>query len=50
MHQDGEDGTAATVVILTHACDRPALDRALAAIAAAPVCLDAPVALRIEEV
>jgi homoserine dehydrogenase len=50
MHQDGEVDGAATVVILTHACDRPALDRALDAIAARPVCLDAPVALRIEEV
>jgi homoserine dehydrogenase len=50
MHQDGEVDGAATVVILTHACARPALDRALDAIATRPVCLDAPIALRIEEV
>ena len=50
MHQDGEGGDAASVVIVTHACARDALDRALAAIAEAPVCLDRPVALRIEEV
>ncbi len=46
---DRADGHA-DVLILTHACARPALDRALAAVAAQPVALSAPVALRIEEV
>jgi homoserine dehydrogenase len=46
--QDAADG--ATVLIVTHACARADLDAALKAIEAAPVCLDAPVALRIEEV
>lgn len=50
MHQDGEAEGAASVVIVTHACARPSLDTALAAIAASPVCREAPVALRIEEV
>ena len=50
MHQDGESGGAATVVILTHACERGALDRALCAIADSPVSLEPPVALRIEDV
>ena len=47
-HPEGPGG--ATVLIVTHACDRAALDRALAAIAARAVCLDSPVALRIEDV
>jgi homoserine dehydrogenase len=50
MHQDGESDGAATVVILTHACARAGLDRALGAVAAGEVCLDAPVALRIEDI
>jgi homoserine dehydrogenase len=50
MHQDGEADGAATVVIVTHVCARAALDAALGAIAASPVCREAPVALRIEEV
>jgi homoserine dehydrogenase len=47
-HPEGPGG--ATVLIVTHHCDRAALDRALAAIAARTVCLDRPVALRIEDV
>ena len=50
MHQDGEADGAATVVILTHACLRTSLDAALATIVASPVCREAPVALRIEDV
>jgi homoserine dehydrogenase len=52
QHDDAgaDGGGGATVLILTHACARAALDRALAAIAASPVSLAAPVALRIEEV
>ena len=50
MHQDGEADGAATVVILTHACPRASLDDALATIVASPVCREAPVALRIEDV
>jgi homoserine dehydrogenase len=52
QHDDraADGGGGATVLILTHACARASLDRALAAIAASPVCLAAPVALRIEEV
>jgi homoserine dehydrogenase len=52
QHDDSgpDGGGGATVLILTHACARAALDRALAAIAASPVSLAAPVALRIEEV
>lgn len=44
----GEGG--ATVLIVTHACQREALDRALARVAARPVSLAAPVAFRIEDV
>ena len=50
MRQDDERDAGATVVILTHACARAALDRALAAISASPVSLAAPVALAIEDV
>ncbi|SDZ79789.1 homoserine dehydrogenase [Rubrimonas cliftonensis] len=44
----GEGG--ATVLIVTHACQREALDRALARVAARPVSLAEPVAFRIEDV
>ena len=47
---DRPEGGLADVLILTHACARAALDRALAAIADRPVSRAAPVALRIEEV
>jgi homoserine dehydrogenase len=50
MRQHDREGGLADVLIVTHACARPALDRALAAIADAPVCKSAPVALRIEDV
>ncbi len=50
MRQDDERDDGATVVILTHACARPELERALAAIATSPVSLAAPVALAIEDV
>ena len=49
MRQPEEHGAEADVLIVTHACARPALDRALAAVAERPVCRAAPVALRIEE-
>jgi homoserine dehydrogenase len=50
MRQHDEAEGAADVLIVTHACVRPALDRALARIADSPVSRAAPVALRIEEV
>jgi homoserine dehydrogenase len=50
MRQDDERDGSATVVILTHACARGALDRALAAIATSSVSLARPVALTIENV
>jgi len=49
QHDKPADG-AATVLIVTHACARAALDRALARITASPVSLADPVALRIEDV
>lgn len=48
--QQGRHAAAATVLIVTHACKRAALDKALAAVAALPVSAGAPVALRIESV
>jgi homoserine dehydrogenase len=46
-----EHATAeAPVLIVTHRCGRPALDRALAEIAGLDVCRAEPVAIRIEEV
>ena len=51
MRQHDHPGCGgATVLIVTHACARAALDRALARIAASPVALAEPVALRIEDV
>ena len=47
---DRPDGALADVLIVTHACARPALDAALSAAVALPVSRAAPVALRIEEV
>jgi homoserine dehydrogenase len=47
---DRPTGGLADVLIVTHACARAALDRALAEIADRPVSRAAPVALRIEEV
>jgi homoserine dehydrogenase len=50
MRQHDDEGDGATVLIVTHRCDRAALDRALAAIAASAVSLAPPVAFRIEDV
>jgi homoserine dehydrogenase len=50
MRQYSHRTEAAPVLIVTHECPRPALDRALAAIARLDVCLAAPVALRIEPI
>lgn len=50
MRQHDDAGAGATVLIVTHHCDRIALDRALAAIAASDVSLAPPVAFRIEDV
>jgi homoserine dehydrogenase len=50
MRQHDDEGAGATVLIVTHACDRAALDRALAAVAASGVSLAPPVAFRIEDV
>ena len=40
----------APILIVTHRAERPALDRALQAIARLDVCRAAPVAIRIEEI
>ncbi len=50
MRQESEGPDGATVLIVTHACARFPLDRALAAIGQSAVSRAAPVALRIEEV
>jgi homoserine dehydrogenase len=47
---DRPGGALADVLIVTHACARAGLDRALSAAAELPVSRAAPVALRIEEV
>jgi len=50
MRQVEHEGTEAPILIVTHKAERPALDRALAAIANLDVCRAEPVAIRIEEV
>lgn len=50
MRQNAHKGGSAPVLIVTHPCARPALDKALEVIAAHKASLDAPVALRIEDV
>ncbi|MFN3614191.1 MAG: ACT domain-containing protein, partial [Rubrimonas sp.] len=50
MRQRDDHGEGATVLILTHACARAALDRALAMISDSSVSLAPPVAFRIEDV
>ena len=50
MRQSGPNEAEASVLIVTHDTGRAALDRALAAIAASPLSLASPVALRIEQV
>ena len=49
MRQYDHKDDAAPVIIVTHACARSDLDAALAELSALDVTLDAPVALRIEE-
>ena len=50
MRQVEHEGAEAPILIVTHAAERPALDRALAVIAGLEVSRAAPVAIRIEEV
>ncbi|MDQ2089465.1 homoserine dehydrogenase [Marimonas arenosa] len=50
MRQYGHEDTSAPVLIVTHRCQRKALDEALAAISRLDVLEGAPVALRIERV
>ena len=50
MRQVEHAGAEAPILIVTHAAERPALDRALGAIAGLDVCRAAPVAIRIEEI
>ena len=50
MRQVVHEGAEAPILIVTHAAERPALDRALAVIAGLEVSRAAPVAIRIEEV
>ena len=50
MRQVEHAGSEAPILIVTHVAERPALDRALAVIAALDVSRAAPVAIRIEEI
>ncbi len=50
MRQVQHEGDTAPVLIVTHACARSDLDKALEAISALDVCVSPPVALRIETV
>lgn len=50
MRQISHEGETAPVLIVTHACTRTVLDKALARIEALDACLDTPVAYRIETV
>ncbi len=50
MRQGAHPGTTAPVLIVTHRCGRPALDRAVSVIETLDVCHDVPVVLRIEDV
>ncbi|MEM6635612.1 MAG: homoserine dehydrogenase [Pseudomonadota bacterium] len=50
MRQYGHQGDEAPVLIVTHSCDRSALDTAISGFAATGVMVGAPVALRIETV
>ena len=50
MRQYDHPGANAPVLIVTHKTARPNLDTALAALPKTGVVMDAPVALRIEEV
>ena len=50
MRQVEHAGEEAPILIVTHAAERPALDRALATIAGLDVCRARPVAIRVEEI